>query len=254
MALSIPNTVNIFVQNKFFYVSIDLLRKHEPNYFVPMLPGNWADKSNEFIFVDRDPKIFKHVLDFLRGYPIDVEYPSNTFDRLYIDANFYAFSELVKALDEMKAHADENSKIPKEYHDLSLDDMIQKITNHKNYDEIASKDFKEPTSRHDAYNVIKSLEEISDNREIRTLQIYASLIFQRVRSYLEEKEDIIFNLSPKEIDDITSAIARIMFKFNLHSETQLDEKNLVVSLYPILREIVSKMFAERKRSRSENQE
>lgn len=49
-------------------------------------------------FVDRNPKMFAYILDWMRGEPLDLELSPAKHRALLRDAEFYQLSGLVKAL------------------------------------------------------------------------------------------------------------------------------------------------------------
>lgn len=236
-ALSIPGVLNICVQSKMFYVSRELIEKHKDNFFLPLLPGNWAEKQNNIIFVDRDPKIFKHILDFLCEYPLDVECPSNTFDRLCIDAKFYMFTELIKILDGMKIIYEENCNLPEEYHDCTLEDMIQKITNHRGYDDL--EDYNEPKTRTEAFAIIKTMDKQEQDNKVKLTQIVFKSVFNTLKPTFEKNYGMTIDFSSSEINAITLELAKYLH--NAHSKN-IPRKRMYDIFLPVAREVVKNVM------------
>jgi hypothetical protein len=56
--------VTLNVGGTMFQTHLATLRAHGPNYFSKLLGSKYAT-----IFIDRNPCIFEHILDYLRGYP-----------------------------------------------------------------------------------------------------------------------------------------------------------------------------------------
>lgn len=57
--------VTINVGGVCFKTHRSTLKKHGPNYF-DRKKLDWPDST---LFIDRDPEVFVHVLNYLRGYP-----------------------------------------------------------------------------------------------------------------------------------------------------------------------------------------
>lgn len=99
--------ITISVQQKLFYLFTDRL-KHEPqSKLYKMVFCNYLDESiivhKGVYYLDRDPDSFKHVLDYIRGYPIP-QLPQNLTQRLIVDAEYF---ELPNLLEQLNIEIDE---------------------------------------------------------------------------------------------------------------------------------------------------
>lgn len=56
--------VTIDVGGTMFKTRLATLQRHGPNYFSSLLGAKYAT-----VFIDRNPHVFEHILDHLRGYP-----------------------------------------------------------------------------------------------------------------------------------------------------------------------------------------
>ena len=63
-------SISLNVGGTLFTTTLDTLNKS--GYFSTMFSGAWKERLNETIFIDRSPKGFQHVLDFLRDPQYEV--------------------------------------------------------------------------------------------------------------------------------------------------------------------------------------
>jgi len=90
---SLQSHVNLNIGGKQFTTSVQTLKSCTGSYFDVLLSGKWEVKDT--IFVDRNPSVFKFVLDFLRGekVPVDLLTPLQCL-QLEKDAEFYQLPTL----------------------------------------------------------------------------------------------------------------------------------------------------------------
>lgn len=58
------STIKLNVGGQIFMTTLTTLKRHGPNYFSSFM----ASKCNDVLFIDRDPEVFSHILNYLRGY------------------------------------------------------------------------------------------------------------------------------------------------------------------------------------------
>eukprot|EP00123_Amoebidium_parasiticum_P012387 comp21318_c0_seq2/m.29184 comp21318_c0_seq2/g.29184 ORF comp21318_c0_seq2/g.29184 comp21318_c0_seq2/m.29184 type:complete len:264 (-) comp21318_c0_seq2:57-848(-) len=71
--------------------------KTYPSHFRQLLAGNWVDRAEEdgSVFVDRDPAVFRHILNFMRGVPIPTDQLTPAERRqVEMDVEFYGIQSL----------------------------------------------------------------------------------------------------------------------------------------------------------------
>ena len=82
-------TCTLNVGGTLFTTTLDTLNKS--GYFSTMFNGAWKEKLNETIFIDRSPKGFQHILDFLRDpqyvIPFRYKYELEFYQVNYKDDN-----------------------------------------------------------------------------------------------------------------------------------------------------------------------
>jgi len=85
------NIVRLEVGGKIFSTSKSTLIKFEGSYFSAMLGnGNWQPEENGVYFIDRNPKYFGTILDYMRYETIDLEDWSNKdLSLLKIELDYY---------------------------------------------------------------------------------------------------------------------------------------------------------------------
>src|SRR5437588_13073115 len=100
-------TINI--GGTIFITSIDTLKNNpragNDNYFIKLLSKSWKDTLDDRLgnecFIDRDPKSFKIILNYLRGYDLDLEKLSDIQrNMIYLDSIFYGFDSIIQLFKE----------------------------------------------------------------------------------------------------------------------------------------------------------
>lgn len=88
--------ISFNVGGKFFQTSRETLTKEPNGILASMLNEDWSRRDN---FLDRDPKLFRYVLNFLRtGIPALPE-DEKILKELKIEADFYGISSLKTAIE-----------------------------------------------------------------------------------------------------------------------------------------------------------
>ncbi|PRP75698.1 Kelch-motif containing protein, partial [Planoprotostelium fungivorum] len=94
-------TVRLNVGGMEFLTSPATLSSVKGSFFEAMMSGRWPLNcmDNGAIFIDRDPQVFRHILNFLRGdtIPLDSLSPSD-LESLISDADFYNLPGLTTAV------------------------------------------------------------------------------------------------------------------------------------------------------------
>lgn len=98
----------------FYVTSKDTLEKYD-NYFRALVKVH-VDNPEESIFIDRDPYLFRYVLNWLRGVAVLPE-DALTLRELLFEADYYSMEDMVSAiktkLDTSTTIQNELSKISK---------------------------------------------------------------------------------------------------------------------------------------------
>ena len=106
--------ITLNIGGKLFYTTLDTITKNSPNYFAENL-----DKivQIEPFFVDRDPEMFGHLLNYMRGYTLNFKNGPiselHNLDKLKQESDFYGITDL-------------NSQI-KYFLDPTMDPLAQQI-------------------------------------------------------------------------------------------------------------------------------
>jgi hypothetical protein len=68
--------IKLDVGGQIFATSLQTLTSKKGTYFEAMFSGRWDLKKQDdgTYFIDRDPFVFRHILNFLRGDPIPLEH------------------------------------------------------------------------------------------------------------------------------------------------------------------------------------
>lgn len=100
------------VGGELFTVPIATLTKDDNTYFQALLYAEQEGVSEAFrdemgnIFIDRDPVIFRYILNYLRGYTHFQMLPEDQVHKLKVDAHFFQLSGLVDLLHDMDQSAE----------------------------------------------------------------------------------------------------------------------------------------------------
>lgn len=108
-----PITLNIGGMR--FETTTDTLMLCAESYFGAALGGRWdircdRDHAQSILFVDRDPTVFRHVLNHMRGYCTPLRYLSPA--EIYLlkeDAEFYGLDGLIHLIEEHRRDMQERS-------------------------------------------------------------------------------------------------------------------------------------------------
>lgn len=87
-----------------YTTTLSTLLSHENSYFTRILSGDWNDKAQAELFVDRYGEMFKHVLRFLRASPqgkLNLVQSLSIADRVVLaeEANFFQLGNLSHLLE-----------------------------------------------------------------------------------------------------------------------------------------------------------
>jgi len=89
--------VKLDVGGKLFSTTISTLTKYPDSMLGAMFSGRYDLQKNEedCVFIDRDPKYFRYVLDFLRNDEID--YPSDKVEvkKIYRELEYFGLKEII---------------------------------------------------------------------------------------------------------------------------------------------------------------
>eukprot|EP01089_Gocevia_fonbrunei_P011434 TRINITY_DN2473_c0_g1_i2.p1 TRINITY_DN2473_c0_g1~~TRINITY_DN2473_c0_g1_i2.p1 ORF type:complete len:316 (-),score=79.02 TRINITY_DN2473_c0_g1_i2:71-1018(-) len=97
--------IKLDVGGKIFATTLTTLVACQGSYFEAMFSGRWDLKKQEdgSFFIDRDPFVFRFVMNFLRGEPFQVELlTEEKKHKLLEDAEFYHLDKLVDLLKPIK--------------------------------------------------------------------------------------------------------------------------------------------------------
>ncbi|XP_025016399.1 BTB/POZ domain-containing protein kctd15-like isoform X1 [Tetranychus urticae] len=97
--------VHIDVGGTIYTSSLETLTKYPESRLARMFNGSIPivlDSLKQHYFIDRDGEMFRHILNFLRtsAAPVNEDYPE--LDLLYEEAKFYAISQLIRLLEELR--------------------------------------------------------------------------------------------------------------------------------------------------------
>jgi len=94
--------IKLDIGGTIFATSLTTLTVIKESYFVSMFSGRWELKPQEdgSYFIDRDPLVFRYILNFLRDQQIDVEVLTKAeFKALILEAKFYLLQPLIDLLE-----------------------------------------------------------------------------------------------------------------------------------------------------------
>jgi len=93
--------IKLNVGGTLFTTSVSTLTSIKGTFFDSMFSGRWEPKKDEdgCFFIDRDPIVFRHILNFLRDHEIDLEQLSTSKQKsLLKDSEFYQIQPLILLL------------------------------------------------------------------------------------------------------------------------------------------------------------
>jgi hypothetical protein len=94
--------IKLDVGGTLFATNLTTLTSHKDSFFAGLFSGRWTlhKTSDDAIFIDRDPSVFRYILNYLRGQKIDFRDLSvEQLENLFEDAEYYQLPEL-RALTE----------------------------------------------------------------------------------------------------------------------------------------------------------
>jgi len=94
--------INFNIGGRMFTTSLSNLQRYPESYFGVMFSGRWDSKPGEDgrYFIDRSPRVFDYILDYLRGEQLELELiPKEDKALLLREAKFYQLHQLVETID-----------------------------------------------------------------------------------------------------------------------------------------------------------
>ncbi|RWS31662.1 hypothetical protein B4U80_00734 [Leptotrombidium deliense] len=91
--------VHIDVGGTIYTSSLETLTKHPESRLARMFNGSIPivlDSLKQHYFIDRDGKMFRHILNFLRNNKLTISESFEEFDLLYEEAKFYDILPLLR--------------------------------------------------------------------------------------------------------------------------------------------------------------
>jgi hypothetical protein len=95
-----PNKIKLDVGGRIFSVTLDMMLRYPDSFFARMFSGSYPGQigSDGAYFINRSPKMFDYVVDYLRDGHVELELNSSDQRALHRDAEFYQLSELMQSL------------------------------------------------------------------------------------------------------------------------------------------------------------
>ena len=104
--------VHIDVGGSIYTSSLETLTKHPESRLARLFNGSIPivlDSLKQHYFIDRDGKMFRHILNFLRTNSLVIPENFNEFDLLYEEAKFYDIPALLRLLEQMRKERNNGS-------------------------------------------------------------------------------------------------------------------------------------------------
>eukprot|EP01125_Pyxidicula_operculata_P014585 TRINITY_DN4875_c0_g1_i1.p1 TRINITY_DN4875_c0_g1~~TRINITY_DN4875_c0_g1_i1.p1 ORF type:complete len:241 (-),score=29.06 TRINITY_DN4875_c0_g1_i1:1310-2032(-) len=101
-SVSISEVIKLNVGGKSFSATRRTLTSVPGSFFEAMFSGRFpiTPDSDGAYFIDRNPKVFSYVLDFLRGSTLQLQnFSESKWNQLYDDADFYQIDSLKKLVE-----------------------------------------------------------------------------------------------------------------------------------------------------------
>eukprot|EP01089_Gocevia_fonbrunei_P005933 TRINITY_DN1642_c0_g2_i1.p1 TRINITY_DN1642_c0_g2~~TRINITY_DN1642_c0_g2_i1.p1 ORF type:complete len:297 (+),score=50.54 TRINITY_DN1642_c0_g2_i1:441-1331(+) len=100
----IEQRIKLDIGGSLHTTSLGTLLSQQGSFFEAMFSGRWDTKSDQdgIYFIDRDPLMFNHLLNFLREGTLDIDLETLTqyeFKKLRKDAEYYQLDALIPVLD-----------------------------------------------------------------------------------------------------------------------------------------------------------
>lgn len=94
---SMQRRVKLSVGGMKFVTTFQTLKSQQGSFFDALLSGKW--NLEDTIFIDRDGSMFKYILDYMRGDPMDEDsLPTYKRQRLQKEAEFFQLAGLTTLL------------------------------------------------------------------------------------------------------------------------------------------------------------
>ena len=131
--MSTKNLVTFIVDDKKFIVSIDTLNLYPTSLLTKVVtqnvsdkyikPSNKIDEDSVIYYVDRDPLSFKYIVDYLRGYDLDLEENKQLHDKITFDLKYFGLPLIIQNInietndisDILKEEYDEQAPLLKQF-------------------------------------------------------------------------------------------------------------------------------------------
>ncbi|GFQ66350.1 hypothetical protein TNCT_108941 [Trichonephila clavata] len=97
--------VHIDVGGSIYTSSLETLTKHPDSRLARMFNGSIPivlDSLKQHYFIDRDGKMFRHILNFMRTNNLSLPDDFNELDLLYEEARFYDIPAMVRQIEQLK--------------------------------------------------------------------------------------------------------------------------------------------------------
>lgn len=97
--------VHIDVGGSIYTSSLETLTKHPDSRLARMFNGSIPivlDSLKQHYFIDRDGKMFRHILNFMRTNNLSLPEDFNELDLLYEEARFYDIPAMVRQIEQLK--------------------------------------------------------------------------------------------------------------------------------------------------------
>lgn len=114
--------IQLQVGNRKFTTFQSTLFNDSPNFFSNLLRG-CPMTDDKMYFIDRDEESFSIILDYLRGYELQLPTDTILLSKLSQDADFYNLHNLVKILHEQKLEITSDEK----YNAMNREELIKEL-------------------------------------------------------------------------------------------------------------------------------
>eukprot|EP00960_Hanusia_phi_P017591 517967-Hanusia_phi.AAC.1 len=113
--------IHLNVGGQFFSTSRETLEAAGPSFFSVLIGGNFGGQKDAKgnLFIDRDPKLFSYVLNYLRSQCTHLAIDKTNKSKLQsmlVEAEFYAVQPLIAEIEELIANMDKQETEQKKKH------------------------------------------------------------------------------------------------------------------------------------------
>ena len=123
--------LKLIVDDAFFYVNEKILLRQVNNLFQRVLLEDFKDdrihfaRSEKEIYVDADKDVFKYIVSYFRGYPLELNLSNAIRRKIHYDAKYFQITDLVSMFenDEINDDRDQQYGGYKENDDLLMHGM-----------------------------------------------------------------------------------------------------------------------------------